>query len=551
MNAIPRVVSASALAALVLTTVWLFWPSALGGSTTYVSTHGTSMQPRFHTGDLAVLSPADRYAVGDVVAYRSEALHTIVMHRIVSGDANGFVTQGDNNDWLDQDRPTEDEILGRLSFRIPHGGAVLGALRSPWVLLPLTGVFAVLFGAVQDPRGRRTARWLRRRAGAKAATLSTRGRARQVAAGAGVVALVSAVGCGVLLAVPSTATTARTVDVTEKGTFAYTGRAQPGTTYPSGAISTGDTVWNRLVENLTVSYASAVSGAGVDRVTGSLHLDVRVAGTDGWSAVVTSGRAVPLRNGSAKAAVAVDAAAAAALLSKHYEETGSPDGSATLTVVPVSKTAGTVQGHPFTGGAPHGLDFTLDAMSLRPTSTDAATLAPSVVTPVEVTEAAPRTLPVLKASVPIALARKLLGAVLLLALAALGAGAWIGRIGRGDASDRFLVRHADRILPVASFSPGATVIDVADAESLHRVAERFDSLVLHQAGPDEDVFAVRDIDATYRFVVPGSVGRRGGLPPVPVPVSAPTQAPEPVDATRPLPRVVPGTTRGSLWGQVA
>src|SRR3954462_7271319 len=174
MNAIPRVLSASALAALVLTTVWLFWPSGLGGTTTYLSTHGTSMQPRFHTGDLAVLNPADGYAIGDVVAYPSKALHTIVMHRIVSGDANGFVTQGDNNDWLDEDRPTEDEILGRLFVRIPRGGQVIGALRSPEVLFSLAGGLLVLLGGMHDPRGRRIARWLRRRG----VTRSTRGVAR-------------------------------------------------------------------------------------------------------------------------------------------------------------------------------------------------------------------------------------------------------------------------------------------------------------------------------------------------------------------------------------
>src|SRR5688500_4302191 len=112
MNVVPRVVSTSAVLALVLTTVWLFWPSGLGGGTTYVTTHGSSMEPEFRSGDMAILSPADSYAVGDVVAYYSAELDTIVMHRIVSVDANGFVTQGDNNDWLDEDRPTKEEILG-------------------------------------------------------------------------------------------------------------------------------------------------------------------------------------------------------------------------------------------------------------------------------------------------------------------------------------------------------------------------------------------------------------------------------------------------------
>jgi hypothetical protein len=104
---------------------------------------------------------------------------------------------------------------------------------------------------------------------------------------------------------------------------------------------------------------------------------------------------------------------------------------------------------------------------------------------------------------------------------------------------------------VAAFDPGPTVIDVSDAESLHRVAERFDTLVLHHAGPDEDVFAVRDIDATYRFVVPGCPDRQRGLPPVPAP--APVAVPEPADMTTPLPLISPrqAPVHGALRGRFA
>ena len=166
MNAITRFASTSAVVALVLATAWMFWPSALGGATTYVTTYGVSMEPGFSTGDLAVLTPADGYSVGDVVAYRSESLDTIVMHRIVSVEADGFVTQGDNNDWLDEDRPAEDEILGKLFFSIPQGGTALKALRSPGVFVPLVvvAVAATLGAGARKPPLRAGLRALRRRA---------------------------------------------------------------------------------------------------------------------------------------------------------------------------------------------------------------------------------------------------------------------------------------------------------------------------------------------------------------------------------------------------
>jgi hypothetical protein len=281
-------------------------------------------------------------------------------------------------------------------------------------------------------------------------------------------------------------------------------------------------------------------------LAGAMRLDVVVTAADGWSAALASGAVVAMQDGTATASVGVDPDEATELLSRHYAEIGTSGGSATLTVTPVAETTGTVQGRAFTAGSPAGLEFTLDAASLQLAGDPARALAPSTPTPVEVDEILPRRLTVLAVSVPIDIARIASVGVLALALVALGAGAWMGRTSRDDVADQFLVRHADRILPVAAFTPGRTVIDVADAESLRRVAERFDTLVLHHAGPDEDVFAVRDVDATYRFVVPGAPGRRRGMPPVPAPV--PASAPE--DLTAPLPRVgpVPVSTPGTLWG---
>jgi signal peptidase I len=538
-----------------LAAVWVFWPLSLGGGTTYLGTHGTSMEPRFHTGDLAILRAAGSYAVGDVVAYRSDALDTIVMHRIVSGDASGFVTQGDNNDWLDEDRPAADEILGTLVMRIPQGGKALSTVTSPGALLLAAGAALTLLSAVRRPRrGRHTRRSVRRRSASSFST-PTRARARQTALASGAVAVLAAVGGGVLLALPATQTDVRTVQVIQEGQYSYAGEAAPGTTYPSGVIETGDTVWTRLARDLTVTFSNTVTGTGLTGVAGAMRLDVVVTASDGWNAVVDSGPVTGMQEGTATASVAVDPDAATALLSRHYAEIGSSGGGAKLTISPVAETTGKVEGRSFTAGSPAALEFALDPASLKLAGDPATALTPSTPTPVEVDEVVPRSFPVLALSVPIDVARMAAAAVLAAALIVLAASAWIGRSGRGDVADQFLVRHADRIVPVASFNPGPTVIDVSDAESLHRVAERFDTLVLHHAGEDEDVFVVRDVDATYRYVIPGMPDRQRGKPPVPAPATA--RPPEPADLTAPMPVVVPGPppvplpVNGALWGRFA
>jgi hypothetical protein len=336
------------------------------------------------------------------------------------------------------------------------------------------------------------------------------------------VVVLAAAACCVLLAMPTAQTQTRTVDIVQQGQFSYGGHAQPGTTYPSGAIATGDTVWTRLASGLTVSFATAVSGPELAGVTGTVRLDVVVTAPDGWSAVLGSGPVAPLENGTATASVPVDPAAAAELLSRHYEEIGASGALATLTVTPVADVTGTVEGRRFTAGSPAGLAFTLDPTSLRPPQDLAKALAPRAQTAVQIDQTVPRSFPVLGTSLPMDAARKLAASLLLAGLVILGASGWVGRSGRGDPADRFLVRHADRILPVATFTPGPAVVDVSDAESLHRVAERFDTVVLHHTGPDGDTFAVRDLDMTYRFVVPGGRGK----PPVPTSTPAPRPAPD-------------------------
>src|SRR3954454_17443144 len=76
---------------------WFAWPQSLGGRTSYVTTHGVSMEPRFHTGDLAILQSTGDYQVGDVAAYHDRTLHTVVMHRIIAVRDGHYTFKGDNN----------------------------------------------------------------------------------------------------------------------------------------------------------------------------------------------------------------------------------------------------------------------------------------------------------------------------------------------------------------------------------------------------------------------------------------------------------------------
>lgn len=159
-----RLVAVLALLAATAAAAWALWPVSWGGSTGYVTTTGISMRPLLTAGDLVVLRPADSYRVGDVVAYRSTVLRSVVLHRIVAVEGTAldprYVLKGDRNDWLDPDRPGDAELVGRMVVRIPQGGTFVESFARPGPLLVLAVISLLTSGtgAVVGRLARRRAR---------------------------------------------------------------------------------------------------------------------------------------------------------------------------------------------------------------------------------------------------------------------------------------------------------------------------------------------------------------------------------------------------------
>ncbi|HAP75405.1 MAG TPA: signal peptidase I [Acidimicrobiaceae bacterium] len=130
---------AAALAALLLLV-----PTSVGGAASYVRVTGNSMYPTLRHGDLVLLSRDDHYTVGDVVAYRSALLDgVVVIHRIIRVNTDGtLVTQGDNNDFVDDFEPAPADVIGVQVLRVPGGAAVSQRLTGP------VGIAVVLLGTL-------------------------------------------------------------------------------------------------------------------------------------------------------------------------------------------------------------------------------------------------------------------------------------------------------------------------------------------------------------------------------------------------------------------
>ncbi|MGN6578353.1 MAG: signal peptidase I, partial [Nocardioides sp.] len=134
------------LLGLVLFAAWfvLLRPSALGGPMTYTMVSGTSMEPRLHGGDLIVMRRDDSYAVGDIVSYHvpkgQPGEGYAIVHRLRAGNGStGFTTKGDNVRLADPWTPTDDDIIGRLVFRVPKVGLGIMLFHSPLATGTLAG----------------------------------------------------------------------------------------------------------------------------------------------------------------------------------------------------------------------------------------------------------------------------------------------------------------------------------------------------------------------------------------------------------------------------
>jgi signal peptidase len=135
--------------ALIATCLWFGLPQSLGGRAEWVMVSGTSMLPRFHTGDLVLVEHRSSYHAGEVVAYRVPAGQVgaghVVIHRIIGGNgAAGWRMKGDNRTAPDLWYPTNHDVIGAKELRIPDAWFVLRILHMP-VLLGLFAAMGVFF----------------------------------------------------------------------------------------------------------------------------------------------------------------------------------------------------------------------------------------------------------------------------------------------------------------------------------------------------------------------------------------------------------------------
>lgn len=124
------------------------WPASLGGRMGLVMVAGQSMEPTYQLGD-AVITWREPIEIGDIILYKipegSPAEGETVIHRVIGGDGNGWVTRGDNATHPDDWHPSNLDVLGVAQVKVPLGGEVLAVARSWWFIAAMGGAAIGLF----------------------------------------------------------------------------------------------------------------------------------------------------------------------------------------------------------------------------------------------------------------------------------------------------------------------------------------------------------------------------------------------------------------------
>ena len=534
---------------LVAAAWWFLAPTRIGGSTTYVATHGISMEPRFHTGDLAIVRSAGSYRVGDVVAYHSDLLHTTVLHRIYARHGSLYAFKGDNNDFIDPRLIPRADLIGKLWLRVPHGGVLLATLHTPIgaaLLCALVGLFVTV--GVHDRRRRRR----RRRAGASGSGGQGAQRVSRVAESlvprpitVGALLIGSATAAVLFLALglmaftrPADKIGAVSTTYTQQVRFGYSARTRSGPVYPTGRIATGDPIFLTLVRRLRVHIAYSFTSPAQHEIVGTESVALQVTAQDGWSHRIVLVPPTRFRGDDTSTDVTLDLPQLGALLAKVGSLTGmSNTAGYTISVDPRVQISGEVQGHTVETDFGPALGFQLGPAQLvseGASSTAAAaaggssggagaggSLTPSQSGTVGAATSTPSRLGLLGISIEVAIVRWLSlvglvasGGVLLYALLRKRAEPF-------QETAHIQAKYGHMIVPIVGGEDlGWPPVDVPNIKALVMLAESGQRLILHSRANELDTYMVNDEGTVYRYQVKPSKVVWGEWSQTPAPVKA-------------------------------
>jgi signal peptidase len=144
----------SAILVIILTVLGIYFGFrvALATTTPWLAVGSGSMSPTLEVGDLVIVqgAPASEIKEGEIIVFNAPGEDGYTIHRVISKEplANGtfrFRTKGDANPDEDLDWVPEQNVQGRVLYRIPYIGWLEIDPAIPIILIAVIAVIIILW----------------------------------------------------------------------------------------------------------------------------------------------------------------------------------------------------------------------------------------------------------------------------------------------------------------------------------------------------------------------------------------------------------------------
>jgi signal peptidase I len=522
----PRSIHAisSAFGFAILFITWiLFAPIQTGGLASYVIVIGSSMEPNFHIGDLVIVHKEPFYQIGDAVVYRNLDLQSFVFHRIVSEEKGHYALQGDNNKWVDNYQPAKEEILGKLWIYVPHGGKTIQKMRSPVVMTLIAAVLGLFLSTSKKPKGnirmnkksirewftsirQKIQTWFVQINNSEPVGSSNFNQGEMQEAFLivlGIVLLLSIFIGIISFSRPAFRLVSDDIEFQHLGIFSYMAPA-PQDVYDSNTINSGDPIFPRLTCSVDVNLQYTLIAPNSKDITGTYQLTAIIQEqSSGWQRRVPLQEATSFNGTTFGTTAKLDLCKMESLTQSMEQETEFHPGTYTLLVSPNIKVNGEVSGHKLEDTFATGLTFLYDHVHffMNNNENSESPLSFTEMGAIHTEQLESNVYKVLGIEFTIPTLRWMAVIGLLLSLTGFVVfGLRLQNFSRNNQAQFFRMKYVTLIVDIErlnSFDPNA--VEVRSMDALAKLAERFNTTILHVEEVDTHVYYVRSAGITYRY----------------------------------------------------
>lgn len=99
-----------------------------------------SMSPELMINDIIVIKECNDYKINDIVTFTNKD-NCLVTHRIIKKEGNNYITKGDNNNSIDQEKINIEKIEGKVI----SNSKILKFIYNNWLLIILIIFILLIF----------------------------------------------------------------------------------------------------------------------------------------------------------------------------------------------------------------------------------------------------------------------------------------------------------------------------------------------------------------------------------------------------------------------